>query len=93
MEHTQVLIVGAGPIGLMVAAELHRRGTDFRIIDKHPGVLEATKAAALHARALEYFRDTGVADPILAEGQRIDILALRTPVRGNGPAICRTSCG
>lgn len=78
---TQVLIVGAGPTGLVLAAELHRRGTAFRIIDKHPGVLEATKAAALHARALEYFRDLGVADRIVAEGQRVDILTLRTGYR------------
>lgn len=81
MDRTDVLIVGAGPSGLMLAAELHRRGVDFRIVDKHPDVLEATKAAAVHARALEYFRDVGIADRILAEGQRVDILALRTGYR------------
>jgi 2-polyprenyl-6-methoxyphenol hydroxylase-like FAD-dependent oxidoreductase len=81
ISRTQVLIVGAGPTGLVLAAELHRRGTGFRIIDKHPGVLEATKAAALHGRALEYFRDLGVADRIVAEGQRVDILTLRTGYR------------
>ena len=81
MKHTDVLIIGAGPTGLMLAAELHRRGTTFRIVDRHPGVLEATKAAALHARALEHFRDVGVAGAILAEGQRVDVLGLRTGYR------------
>lgn len=81
MERTEVLIVGAGPTGLTLAAELQRRGTAFRIVDRHPGVLEATKAAALHARALEYLRDIGVAHRIVAEGQRVDILGLRTGYR------------
>ena len=81
MERTNVLIVGAGPTGLTLAADLARRGADFRIVDKHPGVLDATKAAALHARALEDFRDVGVADTIVAEGQRVDILRLRSGYR------------
>ncbi len=81
MTRTKILIVGAGPTGLMLAAELHRRGVDFRIVDKHPGVLDATKAAALHARALECFRDVGVANTIVDEGQRVDILRLRSGYR------------
>ncbi|GAB4000780.1 hypothetical protein GCM10029992_33940 [Glycomyces albus] len=35
MNHTPVLIVGAGPTGLTLACELARRGLDFRLIDKH----------------------------------------------------------
>lgn len=78
MQHTPVLIVGAGPTGLVLAAQLQRLGVEFRIIDKHHDVLELTKSAALHARTLEYFRDLGIADQILGEGQRVDILTLRT---------------
>ncbi|GAA3737090.1 FAD-dependent monooxygenase [Salinactinospora qingdaonensis] len=78
MQRTQVLIVGAGPTGLALAAQLHRLGVACRIIDKHAQVLELTKSAALHSRTLEYFRDLGVVDRIVAEGQRVDILDLRT---------------
>ncbi|MDA2807729.1 FAD-dependent monooxygenase [Nocardiopsis suaedae] len=78
MQRTQVLVVGAGPTGLVLALQLHRLGVAVRIIDKHPGVLELTKSAALHARTLEHFRDLGVAARVLAEGRRVDILTLRT---------------
>ncbi|MCH0564453.1 FAD-dependent monooxygenase [Streptomyces sp. MUM 2J] len=78
MQRTQVLIVGAGPTGLALAAQLNRFGVTARVIDKHAGVLEATKSAALHARTLEHLRTLGVADRVLAEGQRVDILQLRT---------------
>ena len=73
-----VLIVGAGPTGLVMAHELARHGVEFRIIDKHASPLELTKSAALHARTLEIFEDLGVAGRILDEGERIDHLFLRT---------------
>ncbi|WP_027644462.1 FAD-dependent monooxygenase [Salinispora oceanensis] len=81
MPHPQVLIVGAGPTGLVLAAQLNRLGVDTRIIDKHASPLALTKSAALHARTLEHLRDLGVADRILAEGQRVDVLTLRTSHR------------
>ena len=37
MSHTQVLIAGAGPSGLMLACELARHGIDFRIVDGKSG--------------------------------------------------------
>lgn len=81
MQRTQVLIVGAGPTGLALAAQLHRSGISIRVIDKHASPLELTKSAALHARTLEHLRDLGVVDRVIAEGQRVDVLALRTGYR------------
>lgn len=78
MSHTAVLIVGAGPTGLSLACDLAQRGIDFRLIDKHADPQVLTKAAALHARALECFDDLGVSGPVLDEGQRVDVLWLRT---------------
>ncbi|MEM8531779.1 MAG: FAD-dependent monooxygenase [Chloroflexota bacterium] len=73
-----ILIVGAGPTGLTLANVLTRYGIAFRLIDKHAAPLELTKAAAIHARALEIFAKVDVADTIVEEGQRVDILDLRT---------------
>ena len=73
-----VLIVGAGPTGLTLAAQLQRLGVPFRLIDKHPSPLILSKAAAIHANSLEIFQQLGISDAVLREGQRVDILDLRT---------------
>ena len=48
-----VLIVGAGPTGLMLANQLGRRGIRATIIDRHSGPAQQTRAMAVHARTLE----------------------------------------
>src|SRR5690606_28437950 len=68
VRHTDVLIVGAGPSGLMMAAQLLRFGIQPTIIDAKPGPDRTSKAIAVHARTLELLRQTGLADPLLAEG-------------------------
>lgn len=53
MADYSVLIVGAGPTGMELAAELHRHGIDFLIIDKRPNHITTSNAAGIHARTLE----------------------------------------
>ncbi len=65
----QVLIVGAGPTGLVLACELLARGIRARIIDKGEGVVLETRALGLHARALEVFDMMGLADRFVSHGQ------------------------
>ena len=58
--HTDVLIVGAGPTGLMLANQLGRRGIRVLIVDRHSGPAQQTRAMAVHARTLEIYQKLGV---------------------------------
>ena len=60
--HTDVLIVGAGPTGLMLANQLGRRGIVPTIIDRHSGPAQQSRAMAVHARTLEIYRKLGIAE-------------------------------
>lgn len=63
-----VLVVGAGPTGLLLAAELHRRGVVCRLIDANPAPLHWDRATVVHPRSLEVFEALGLLDRFLATG-------------------------
>lgn len=65
-----VLIVGAGPTGLMLANQLGRRGVRVMIIDRHSGPAQQTRAMAVHARTLEIYAKLGIAEQALALGRK-----------------------
>ena len=67
---TDVLIVGAGPTGLMLANQLARRGIRPRIIDRHAGPARETRALGVHARTLEIYSHLGVVDRALELGKK-----------------------
>lgn len=60
-HQADVLIVGAGPSGLILAHELLRRGVRVRLAEKRPGPSHTTRAFTLHARTMEMFEHIGVA--------------------------------
>jgi 2-polyprenyl-6-methoxyphenol hydroxylase-like FAD-dependent oxidoreductase len=64
---TQVLIVGAGPTGLVLACDLARRGVPVRIIEKAPAFFTGSRGKGLQPRTLEVLDDLGVIDTVLAE--------------------------
>lgn len=66
---TDVLIVGAGPTGLMLANQLKRRGVRVQIIDRHSGPAQQSRAMAVQARTMEIYSKLGIADQALALGQ------------------------
>ncbi|MEZ5987794.1 MAG: FAD-dependent monooxygenase [Planctomycetota bacterium] len=68
--NTQVLIVGAGPTGLMLANQLARRGVGVVIVDRHAGPAKETRALGVQARTLEIYRHLGVVDRALELGKR-----------------------
>jgi 2-polyprenyl-6-methoxyphenol hydroxylase-like FAD-dependent oxidoreductase len=69
MPEPQVLIVGAGPTGLLLALWLTRRGIRVRIIDKvdEPGT--TSRALVVHARTLEFYRQLGIAEEVVRRGR------------------------
>lgn len=68
--NTDVLIVGAGPTGLMLANQLARRGVRPLIIDKNPSPSIHTKALGVQARTLEIYSHLGIAERALELGTR-----------------------
>ncbi len=76
MTTPPVLIVGAGPTGLVLALWLTRLGVAVRIIDvaAEPGT--TSRALAVQARTLEFYRQIGIADAVLAAGVPIEGLNL-----------------
>ena len=66
-----MLIVGAGPTGLVLALWLTRLGVVVRIVDKtmEPGT--TSRAVAVQARTLEFYRQIGLTDDVIARGREV----------------------
>src|SRR4051794_3189436 len=67
---TDVLVVGAGPTGLMLANQLVRRGVRVSIIDRHRGPSRETRALGVQARTLEIYAHLGIVEQALELGKR-----------------------
>ncbi|GAB3183902.1 2-polyprenyl-6-methoxyphenol hydroxylase-like FAD-dependent oxidoreductase [Micromonospora palomenae] len=67
-ERTDVLVVGAGPTGLTVAATLARRGVDVTVVDRAAQPPVTSRAAVVHAYTLEMLDRIGAAAPLVARG-------------------------
>ncbi len=68
---TPVLIVGAGPTGMMLSLWLARFGVDHRIVDAASSSGTTSRALVLHARILEFYRQLGLSDALLARGCKV----------------------
>jgi 2-polyprenyl-6-methoxyphenol hydroxylase-like FAD-dependent oxidoreductase len=80
MRDTDVLIVGAGPTGLVLALWLTRFGVRVRIVDKTAEPGTTSRALAVQARTLEFYRQIGLADTLVARGR--NVLAVNMWVTG-----------
>lgn len=85
---TPVLIVGGGASGLMTSIMLSHYGIDHVLVERHEGTSILPKAHYLNQRAMELFRQYGVADDVYAVGAPIDKMASvswLTTLAGDGP--------
>jgi 2-polyprenyl-6-methoxyphenol hydroxylase-like FAD-dependent oxidoreductase len=69
-----VLVVGAGPTGLLLAAELCRRAVPCHLIDARPAAMHWDRATVIHPRSLQIFEALGIVDGLLDAGCRQRII-------------------
>ena len=70
MHDTDVLVVGAGPTGLTLAASLVARGVATTVVDRQAAGANTSRAAVVNARTLEVLEDLDVARRLVKEGVR-----------------------
>jgi 2-polyprenyl-6-methoxyphenol hydroxylase-like FAD-dependent oxidoreductase len=68
MRETQVLVVGAGPVGLTLALDLAQRGVRCTLIEKNTTSIQLPKMERCNARTMEIFRRLGIVDRVRAAG-------------------------
>src|SRR5215470_13553913 len=84
MPQNDVLVVGAGPTGLVLALWLAKMGVKLRIIDKTAAPGTTSRALAVHARTLELYRQLDLADAVVERGHKVP--AVRLWVKGEPKA-------
>jgi 2-polyprenyl-6-methoxyphenol hydroxylase-like FAD-dependent oxidoreductase len=76
MKHSDVLIVGAGPTGLVLALSLTKLGVKVRIIDKTAEAGTTSRALAVQARTLELYRQLDLTDAVVERGHKVPAVNL-----------------
>jgi len=76
MPQSDVLIIGAGPTGLVLALWLTKLGVKVRIIDETADPGTTSRALAVQARTLELYRQLDLADSVVARGHRVPAINL-----------------
>jgi 2-polyprenyl-6-methoxyphenol hydroxylase-like FAD-dependent oxidoreductase len=68
VTNTDVVVIGAGPVGLMLVCELRLAGVDVLAVERREGPSRESRAVAFHARTAELFASRGILDRFLATG-------------------------
>ncbi|HEY4569441.1 MAG TPA: NAD(P)/FAD-dependent oxidoreductase [Kribbella sp.] len=76
-QSAEVVVVGAGPVGLAVAAGLRLHGHDVVVIDKQAAGSNTSRACVIHPRTLEMLEQLGVTKQLVEEGLELNDFAVR----------------
>jgi 2-polyprenyl-6-methoxyphenol hydroxylase-like FAD-dependent oxidoreductase len=87
-----VLVIGAGPTGLLLAAELQRRGVQCHLIDAQPAPMHWDRATVVHPRSLQIFEAIGQVDKLLDAGCKQRLIAIHSGGKSLG-RIDLSTCG
>ncbi|WP_112244949.1 FAD-dependent oxidoreductase [Kribbella monticola] len=71
-ERTEVLVVGAGPVGLAVAASLAAHGRDVTVVDRQAAGANTSRASVIHPRTLEMLEELGVSKRLTELGRPVE---------------------
>lgn len=77
-ERTQVLVVGAGPVGLLAALRLRQRGVSVRLVDQQPEHRAHTFPVVFHPQSLRLLAELGVTAAMYWRGRPVTRLAIAT---------------
>jgi 2-polyprenyl-6-methoxyphenol hydroxylase-like FAD-dependent oxidoreductase len=76
-DQTEVLVVGAGPVGLAVAASLAGHGHDVTVVERQAAGANTSRAAVVHARTLEMLERIGVSERLAGLGIHASQFSIR----------------
>src|SRR6201998_2977208 len=76
MAQTEVLIIGAGPTGLVLALWLTKLGVKIRIVDRTAEPGTTSRALAVQARTLELYQQLDLANEVLRRGHKVPAVNL-----------------
>jgi 2-polyprenyl-6-methoxyphenol hydroxylase-like FAD-dependent oxidoreductase len=85
-----VAVVGAGPSGLALGAELKRLGISALILDRLEAGANTSRAVAIHARTLEVFEPLGISRELIQNGVIVPIFRIRDGAGFLQPLASRT---
>ena len=76
-NHTDIIIVGAGPTGMALSIALHQAGVDHLLVDKLEQGQNTSRAGVIHAHTLEALNRLGVSDSMIELGVKVDRFTVR----------------
>ncbi|MET7326064.1 rifampin monooxygenase [Streptomyces sp. NPDC005549] len=88
-----VLVVGGGPTGLMLAGELRLHGVQVRVLDKEPEPTRVVRSLGLHVRSIEVMDQRGLLDRFLEHGRRYPVGGFFAAIEKPAPSTLDTAHG